>query len=83
MEAKVGAAVWAWEQGVGVVICNGNNSTSIRDVMSGRRIGTFFSEDEEATSGLDMAERARAGCRNLQVEAFISVRLRLIFYGLT
>ena len=36
MEAKVGAAVWAWEQGVGVVICNGNNATSIRDVMAGR-----------------------------------------------
>lgn len=67
MEAKVGAAVWAWEQGVGVVVCNGNNATSIRDVMAGRRVGTFFTDEEpDATSAVIIAEAARSGSRQLQ-----------------
>ena len=68
MEAKVGAAVWAWQQGVAVVVCNGNNATSIKDVMAGRRVGTFFTEEEsDATSALDIAIAARGGGRKLQV----------------
>ncbi len=68
MQAKVGAAEWAWQQGVGVVICNGNNATSIRDVLAGRRVGTFFAEEDSAVSNVeDLAHSARVGSRALTV----------------
>jgi Glutamate 5-kinase len=42
--AKVKSAAWALDRGVCVVICNGMQDHAIKRILSGRRIGTFFTE---------------------------------------
>jgi len=42
--AKVKSAAWALDRGVCAVICNGTQDHAIKMILSGRRIGTFFTE---------------------------------------
>lgn len=42
MESKVSSALWALDRGVSVVICNGSEDRAISKVISGKEIGTFF-----------------------------------------
>lgn len=42
MESKVSSALWALDRGVSVVICNGSEDKAISKVISGKQIGTFF-----------------------------------------
>lgn len=42
MESKVMSALWALERGVSVIICNGSEDKAISRIMSGKQIGTFF-----------------------------------------
>ena len=44
MESKVKSANWALERGVSVVICNGTEDEAINKIISGKRIGTFFTQ---------------------------------------
>ncbi|EGI69634.1 Delta-1-pyrroline-5-carboxylate synthetase [Acromyrmex echinatior] len=44
MDSKVNAALWAMDRGVAVVICNGTQEKAIKSIMSGRKIGTFFTQ---------------------------------------
>ena len=46
MESKVKSALWALDNGCNVVICNGMKYNTIRKIMSGNKIGTFFSKAE-------------------------------------
>ena len=42
MESKVKSAAWALDRGVSVVICNGTEEQAINKIISGKRVGTFF-----------------------------------------
>lgn len=44
MDAKVNAATWAMDRGVTVVICNGMQDKAIKTIISGRKVGTFFTD---------------------------------------
>lgn len=69
MDSKVQAATWALDRGVSVVICNGMQEKAIKTIMSGRRLGTFFTDVTPQFSGVSvetLAENARVGSRQLQ-----------------
>ncbi|XP_035782326.1 delta-1-pyrroline-5-carboxylate synthase-like [Anopheles albimanus] len=68
MNAKVSAAAWALDRGVSVVICNGHQDKAIKNILTGRKVGTFFTEStaEKATPVEQLAENARTGSRILQ-----------------
>lgn len=68
MNAKVMAATWALDRGVSVVICNGTQDKAIKSILTGRKVGTFFTEStaEKATPIEQIAENARNGSRILQ-----------------
>jgi hypothetical protein len=44
MAAKVQSATWAWNKGSAVVVANGNRINVIPDIIAGKRIGTFLSD---------------------------------------
>ena len=44
------AAKWALEQGLNVVVCNGMQEKTMRSVIAGRRLGTFFTDAELTSS---------------------------------
>ncbi|XP_065095524.1 delta-1-pyrroline-5-carboxylate synthase [Ochlerotatus camptorhynchus] len=68
MDSKVTAATWALDRGVSVVICNGTQEKAIKHILTGRKVGTFFTEftAEKATPVEQMAENARVGSRVMQ-----------------
>lgn len=68
MDSKVNAATWALDRGVSVVICNGMQEKAIKTILSGRKIGTFFTESNVvgAVPTEVIAENARVGSRVLQ-----------------
>lgn len=69
MESKVKAAAWALERGTSVVIANGTSSDYvIRQVLDGRKVGTFFTMVEETGPSVEtQAAGARKGGRALQL----------------
>ena len=46
MESKVASAVLALDRGVSVVICNGSEDKAISRVVSGKQLGTFFTDSK-------------------------------------
>ncbi|KAG7153703.1 delta-1-pyrroline-5-carboxylate synthase-like [Homarus americanus] len=67
MDSKVKAASWALERGTSVVICNGLAQGAIKGIVHGRKIGTFFTTNNE--NGLEvevLTKNARQGSRILQ-----------------
>ncbi|XP_058447405.1 delta-1-pyrroline-5-carboxylate synthase [Malaya genurostris] len=68
MDSKVNAATWALDRGVSVVICNGTQERAIKLILTGRKVGTFFTEStaEKAAPIEHLAEEARSGSRVLQ-----------------
>ncbi|XP_063826845.1 delta-1-pyrroline-5-carboxylate synthase isoform X4 [Ostrinia nubilalis] len=68
MDSKVNAATWAMARGVSVVICNGMQDKAIKTIISGRKVGTFFTDyATNASNSVDeLAENARTGSRVLQ-----------------
>ncbi|KAJ0183445.1 hypothetical protein K1T71_001421 [Dendrolimus kikuchii] len=68
MDSKVNAATWAMARGVSVVICNGMQEKAIKTIISGRKVGTFFTDYATNSSiSVDiLAENARTGSRVLQ-----------------
>ncbi|KAK9874938.1 hypothetical protein WA026_005755 [Henosepilachna vigintioctopunctata] len=68
MDSKVNAATWALDRGVSVVICNGTQEKAIKTILSGRKVGTFFTESSSPNSIPTeiVAENARIGGRVLQ-----------------
>jgi delta-1-pyrroline-5-carboxylate synthetase len=68
MDSKVNAATWALDRGVSVVICNGMQEKAIKTILSGRKVGTFFTDSSLGGSVPTevVAENARAGGRLLQ-----------------
>ncbi|KAL0132933.1 hypothetical protein PUN28_000578 [Cardiocondyla obscurior] len=67
MDSKVNAALWAMDRGVAVVICNGTQEKAVKSIMSGRKIGTFFTPATSSSTPVEVvAENARIGSRLLQ-----------------
>lgn len=54
MDAKVNAALWALDRGVSVVICNGTQEKAIKNILSGRKIGTFFTQTTETSTPVEV-----------------------------
>lgn len=69
MESKVSAATYALENGVSVVIANGQfkEVNIVNDIVNGKKIGTFFTIAEtNGPTAEDLAVKARGGSRALQ-----------------
>ena len=67
MESKIKAAEWALDHGVATVICNGHQDHAIRDIVAGKRVGTFFTKDVQLSAPVEVqAMQAREGSRALQ-----------------
>ncbi|KAG5682345.1 hypothetical protein PVAND_011702 [Polypedilum vanderplanki] len=67
MDSKLNAATWALDRGVSVVICNGSQDNAIKEIVEGRKVGTFFTESTSGSMQVDiLADNARNGCRILQ-----------------
>ncbi len=54
MESKVKSAMWALDHGSSVVICNGMKYNTIRKIIDGEKIGTFFSQATNDSSPVDV-----------------------------
>ena len=61
MESKVRSAMWALERGTAVAIANGCGTDyhAIRDIINGRRVGTFFTLAQEV--GPSVQDQASKG----------------------
>lgn len=61
MDSKVNAATWAMARGVSVVICNGMQEKAIKTIISGRKVGTFFTDyvTSSTTSVDELAENGK------------------------
>ena len=67
MESKVKSSLWALDNGCGVVICNGMKYNTIRKIMLGQKLGSFFTKAEPDTVPVEiLAKNARKGSRRLQ-----------------
>lgn len=49
------SACWALEKGISVVICNGMAENAVRSIMSGRKLGTFFTRADAGTLSVETA----------------------------
>lgn len=67
MAQKVDAAAWCWQKGVSVVVANGMKPNTIVDVVSGKKVGTFFTNEDSLFSrnAEEQAKNARRGGREL------------------
>lgn len=67
-DSKVKAAIWALEQGLNIVVCNGMQEKTMKSVIEGRRLGTFFTDAELTSSApIDiLADKSRNGSMALQ-----------------
>ncbi|KAK4025968.1 hypothetical protein OUZ56_014999 [Daphnia magna] len=67
MDSKVRSACWALEKGISVVICNGMAENAVRNIIAGRKLGTFFTDCKNGGVSIESAaEHARDGGRQLQ-----------------
>lgn len=61
MSSKVNAALWAMDRGVAVVICKGTQERAIKSIISGRKIGTFFTQAAGSSTPIEVvAENGNA-----------------------
>lgn len=71
MDSKVNAATWALDRGVSVVICNGTQEKAIKTIISGRKVGTFFTETTtgDATPVDVLAENGKCKRTHTKIES--------------
>lgn len=79
MDSKVNAALWALDRGVSVVICNGMQEKAIKNIMSGRKIGTFFTETQTSSAPVEIVAENGTILENLSqlIAGFITSKLKL------
>lgn len=65
MQSKVKSGLWAIKRGTSVVICNGGVDNVIERVVSGERLGTFFTEHMTDIDSSQLADMARDGAKTL------------------
>jgi len=67
MESKTKAAFYALSRGTNVVICNGLNPGAIKDIVNGRKVGTFFTEENKTKVEVEaLARDAKQNSKILQ-----------------
>nr|XP_053632342.1 delta-1-pyrroline-5-carboxylate synthase-like [Cherax quadricarinatus] len=67
MDSKVKAASWALDRGTSVVICKGMSQGAIKGIVQGRKIGTFFTTNNDSGLAVEvLTKNARQGSRLLQ-----------------
>ena len=85
MQSKIEAASWALEKNCSVVICNGEQENAISDILSGKKIGTFFTNYEKCDNSSHSTElqavKAREGGRQLQKLTSLERSLIIEDYG--
>lgn len=64
MDSKVSSALWAMDRGVSVVICNGMHEKAIKATLSGRKIGTFFTEISTGSTPVEVIAE-NGGCSEI------------------
>ena len=52
---KVRSACWALDKGISVVICNGMAENAVRDIVAGRKLGTFFTDYRNGGTSVETA----------------------------
>jgi len=57
MESKVKSAMWALDHGSSVVICNGMKHNTIRKIIDGEKVGTFFSQASNDAKPIDIVAK--------------------------
>lgn len=67
MDSKVKASFFALQQGTNVVICNGLTPGGIKDIINGRKIGTFFTQQRKNRIEVEgLAKSAKKASKLLQ-----------------
>ena len=59
MESKVNSALWALDNGCSVVICNGMKYNTIRKIVGGQKIGTFFAKTVDGAPAEILAKNGK------------------------
>lgn len=49
------SACWALEKGISVVICNGMAENAVRNIIKGRKLGTFFTDSKNGGVSVESA----------------------------
>lgn len=49
MSTKIDASLWALEHGTSVVVANGLKADALLSVLSGKKFGTFFVQENSCT----------------------------------
>lgn len=49
------SACWALEKGISVVICNGMAENAVRNIIAGRKLGTFFTDYKNGGVSIESA----------------------------
>lgn len=52
---QVRSACWALEKGISVVICNGMAENAVRNIIAGRKLGTFFTDSKNGGVSVESA----------------------------
>lgn len=52
---QVRSACWALEKGISVVICNGMAENAVRNIIAGRKLGTFFTDYKNGGVSIESA----------------------------
>ena len=52
---QVRSACWALDKGISVVICNGMAENAVRDIVAGRKLGTFFTDYRNGGTSVETA----------------------------
>ena len=70
---QVQAATWALDRGVCVVICNGMQEKAIKTILTGRKVGTFFTSGSASSASTDLlAEQGEQALRSLRAAQLAS-----------
>lgn len=72
---RLNAATWALDRGVSVVICNGSQDNAIKTIVGGRKVGTFFTETNSASTPVEfLAENGKFHLliQKLKINSFIA-----------
>ena len=56
------SSLWALDNGCGVVICNGMKYNTIRKIMRGQKVGSFFTKAEPDTVPVEIL-----GCNSIDI----------------
>ena len=55
LSRQVRSACWALEKGISVVICNGMAENAVRNIIAGRKLGTFFTDTKNGGVSVESA----------------------------